>query len=256
MKRMRFGFSLMELLVVIALIGILTAVVSVSFTSIQKKTRDSRRKSDMKAVQNAFEQYYAANNRYPIGTCEVDLNYLPAGMPSDPKFSDPDDNYSAICAEDGTAFAVCAKVEAESGNSLNRTGEPGTGYYCLTQLQDGGSVLPVPTSPPLATPTSIPVSTSTPVPTAIPTSAPSHCWSAYGSCNANCLYKTPAPACGGLICVTGACSGDGTGTCYTTYATTYEGFYDSQYIVYCTDQGNGPSTISCQAEGTQCTWLP
>jgi len=57
----RQGFTLLELLIVIAIIGILISIGVVSYGAAQKKSRDSRRMSDLKAVQAAFEQYSADN---------------------------------------------------------------------------------------------------------------------------------------------------------------------------------------------------
>ena len=57
---MKKGFTLIELLVVISIIGILAAMVTVSFTSSQRQARDSARKSDIKQYQTSLEAY--ANN--------------------------------------------------------------------------------------------------------------------------------------------------------------------------------------------------
>lgn len=59
------GFSLIELLVVIAIIGILTTMVTASFFTAQRKARDTARKSDLKAVQQALELYFQQNGQYP-----------------------------------------------------------------------------------------------------------------------------------------------------------------------------------------------
>lgn len=56
MKRLK-GFTLIEMLVVISLIGILVVMAVASFTSTQKQARDTVRKSDLKQYQNALEAY-------------------------------------------------------------------------------------------------------------------------------------------------------------------------------------------------------
>ncbi len=69
MKR-KNGFTLLELLVVIGIIGILLSLITVSFTSAQKQGRDARRKQDLAAIQNAMEQYYSQNSfTYPACNC-------------------------------------------------------------------------------------------------------------------------------------------------------------------------------------------
>ena len=59
------GFTLIELLVVISIIAILMAVATVSYTNAQMKGRDNKRKSDLKAVQQALEIYFQQNGKYP-----------------------------------------------------------------------------------------------------------------------------------------------------------------------------------------------
>lgn len=86
------GFTLLELLVVIGIIGILLALITVSFTSAQRQSRDSRRRQDLAAIQNALEQYYSENSfSYPVcvgdisTVCSVQLSgYFSGGIPTDP----------------------------------------------------------------------------------------------------------------------------------------------------------------------------
>lgn len=51
------GFTLIEMLVVISLIGILAALALVSFGASQKQARDTTRKSDLRQYQTALEMY-------------------------------------------------------------------------------------------------------------------------------------------------------------------------------------------------------
>jgi len=59
------GFTIVELLIVIVVIGILATLVIVTFSGIQQKGRDSQRKTDINALQSHVEAYYAQTGTYP-----------------------------------------------------------------------------------------------------------------------------------------------------------------------------------------------
>lgn len=59
------GFTIVELLIVIVVIGILAALVIVTYNGIQQKARDTERKTDINAVASHMEAYNAQNGSYP-----------------------------------------------------------------------------------------------------------------------------------------------------------------------------------------------
>ncbi|HUD02706.1 MAG TPA: prepilin-type N-terminal cleavage/methylation domain-containing protein, partial [Candidatus Paceibacterota bacterium] len=59
------GFTLIELMVVIAIIGILASIIMVSLSSAQSKGRDAKRVADIRTIQLALEEYYNDNGNYP-----------------------------------------------------------------------------------------------------------------------------------------------------------------------------------------------
>jgi len=59
------GFTLVELLVVISILGILASIALVSFTSSQMRGRDTQRKSDLKQISSALELFYSDYGKYP-----------------------------------------------------------------------------------------------------------------------------------------------------------------------------------------------
>ena len=59
------GFTLIELMTAVAIIGILSAIVLVSVNSFRVKARDAKRLSDMAQMQAALEMYKNAYGRYP-----------------------------------------------------------------------------------------------------------------------------------------------------------------------------------------------
>jgi type II secretion system protein G len=62
---MRRGFTLIEILVVVAIIGILSSVVLASLYTARIKANDVRRKSDLHQIVTALELYNTKNGSYP-----------------------------------------------------------------------------------------------------------------------------------------------------------------------------------------------
>jgi prepilin-type N-terminal cleavage/methylation domain-containing protein len=84
------AFTLAELLIVIAIIGIFTAVLFGSIGSARAKARDNRRITDVKQIQLALAVYFDVNRQYPAGNDAsalqvlVNQKYMPE-LPTDPR---------------------------------------------------------------------------------------------------------------------------------------------------------------------------
>jgi prepilin-type N-terminal cleavage/methylation domain-containing protein len=73
------GFTLVELLIVIAIIGILASIGLSSFNSSQMKSRDAKRKSDFQQIANALELYYNDKGQYPAPVNDANGNFMGCG---------------------------------------------------------------------------------------------------------------------------------------------------------------------------------
>lgn len=65
LKKRNQGFTIVELLIVIVVIGILALLVITTYSGIQQKARNSKRQSDLASVQTQLEAYYQNNGYYP-----------------------------------------------------------------------------------------------------------------------------------------------------------------------------------------------
>jgi type II secretion system protein G len=125
------GFTLIELLVVIAIIGLLSTLAVVALGSARSKARDAKRLSDLRAVQNGLEMYYAEKAAYPTAASGVTLGstnaaclnaaagFTTAGCTSaflTPVPADPGSNSYVYTSADGTTYSIVATLETTMNN--------------------------------------------------------------------------------------------------------------------------------------------
>jgi type IV pilus assembly protein PilE len=101
-KLKQSGFTIVELLIVIVIIGILAAIGFVSYSNATKKARDTERESDVKAIAAKAEEYYASDATN-AGTYPADCATLQglSGLTAD-TFHAPKGAAGANCAATGT----------------------------------------------------------------------------------------------------------------------------------------------------------
>ncbi len=66
------GFSLIELVIVLAIMGILGAIILPSFATIGQRAKDQSIKASAQTVQVALETYFLDRGSYPTGTEDID----------------------------------------------------------------------------------------------------------------------------------------------------------------------------------------
>lgn len=136
------GFTIVELLIVIVVIGILATLVITTFTGIQQKARNTKRQTDINAIHGQVEAYFAQNGKYPTLANVNDSTWRSANMKGldpnallDPKGTAPGTlvqtpaaNSYAYNVEDSTGAAGCDNVTA--GKDCTQ--------YVLTATYEGG----------------------------------------------------------------------------------------------------------------------
>ncbi len=65
MKKTTSGFTIVEILIVVMVIGVLVGIAIVSYNGSRGKARDSIRRTDIANIVKALETYYSDNGTYP-----------------------------------------------------------------------------------------------------------------------------------------------------------------------------------------------
>lgn len=128
------GFTIVELLIVIVIIGILAFLVITTFNGIQEKGRDTERQTDIKALHGQLEAYYAQNGHYPTLANVNDATWRSDNMKGlDPEaLQDPEGNAQTLV--NAAAAGSYAYVVAPNGcDNTNTDCES----YVLTATLEG-----------------------------------------------------------------------------------------------------------------------
>lgn len=117
-KKIQKGFTLVELLVTMTILVVLTTGVLSAFTNSRMSARDAKRRADLVALQQAFEQYFAVNGEYVSTVCTDMDGALQGSYPADPVGTAGGwEEYTENCT-DTDYYCVCARLERDnSGNS-------------------------------------------------------------------------------------------------------------------------------------------
>ncbi len=130
------GFSLIELLVVMFIIGLLTTVLLPNLMGARQKAKDTQRINDMNSIKGALRLYYNDNQIYPTPASSNKIgigisNYLPGVDQIGVGYT-----YVYSVSTDGDGFVLKLKLESPAGEedmgSQERCGVGATdGWYAV-----------------------------------------------------------------------------------------------------------------------------
>lgn len=96
-KKFSRGFTLLELLVVIIIIGLIATIVIASVNSARAKGRDTKRITELDSMRDALSIYYSTNGSYPqTADILVTQKLLPV-LPTGVHYTGLDTDTSAPC---------------------------------------------------------------------------------------------------------------------------------------------------------------
>ena len=82
--KMKKAFTLIELIVTLAIIAVLSVVAMVNYSGTRARARDIRRIQDLQKIAGALELIRQVGKTYPASTSNLEPNYLQK-VPKDPK---------------------------------------------------------------------------------------------------------------------------------------------------------------------------
>lgn len=148
------GFSLVELIVTMSIIGLIAAAGIVSYTTANRNARDAKRKSDLETVKAALEIYRTEEGCYPGSTTSPctsadganmtallselqSTNYLSnTNQIKDPRPSPYEQYVYTYGSANCSVYCMCAKPEAggSPNSDTNNCAFDTSGdedYYCI-----------------------------------------------------------------------------------------------------------------------------
>lgn len=129
----KHGFTLLEILIVVAIIALVGTFSAVAVNSARSKQRDATRLSSVRLLQSSLEDYFNENNSYPAG------DLLPLGDAAQSACLS-ESGFKGDCTSDSTIFLRRVPRTYESGlEGIITCGNPARKAFCYSVLNEGDS---------------------------------------------------------------------------------------------------------------------
>jgi type IV pilus assembly protein PilA len=118
-KKNTKGFTLIELMIVVAIIGILAAIAIPNFLKFQAKSKQSEAKTNLKAIYTAQTGYFGENNTY--NTFDS-INWTPVGTARYTYDLGTDNGIATPAPGPGTVFLIAGVPALTTGDFAHSPG--------------------------------------------------------------------------------------------------------------------------------------
>lgn len=149
------GFTIVELLIVIVVIGILAALVLNTFQGVQKRARDTQRQNAINSMSTQLEAYYTDHGSYPTEADVASVTWVKGNLkgfdtkalfaPGKPNSDTDTTSYTSSTAANKDQFgyvtvpATCTSPTTSAG--VDQTAAtPCTGFTLSWYSEDKGAV--------------------------------------------------------------------------------------------------------------------
>ncbi len=139
-KPKQSGFTIIELLAVLLIIGILLALVISSYASVQRNQRNQDRQQNINQIYEQLEAYYVENTKYPTLTDMNNLNWVATNMKTLAKsaLKDPSSSSYALAAKP-TKDTFAYTVTSSTGTTCDNIKVP-CAHYTLTATLEASAL--------------------------------------------------------------------------------------------------------------------
>ncbi len=142
LKKRNQGFTIIELLIVILVIGILALLVITTYSGIKAKNRNATRQTDIQLIRSGLEAFFSQNGYYPSLSDMNNANWRDNNMKTlssndlvDPSSTcNPTSDHCLVAAPVAKAYAYA--VTDSSGSSCE-TADTSCAKYTLTATYEG-----------------------------------------------------------------------------------------------------------------------